>query len=175
MPAKQTQATQDPIQSRFAPLNVRCTQQRRVVFEALCATRSHPTAEQLHDQLQGGHVALSLATVYNTLEKFCAVGLAHKLPPSGGRRPGGGSSRYDATVHDHLHVRCPRTGEITDVPDRLSREVLDRIGPDLLGRIESEIGMKIEHVHVELVGSRGARSAATSGTRRRPRHRRTRP
>ncbi len=58
----------------FAENNIRCTTQRRALYEALVATDSHPTAEELYRMVKPTTSRLSRATVYNTLETLCGVG-----------------------------------------------------------------------------------------------------
>lgn len=134
----------------FNARGLRCTRQRRAVYEALRSTTAHPTAEELY-HLVGDRVnGLSLATVYNTLEALCSVGLAQKLPSHGPH--GNGSARFDATVEDHLHLRDARTGQVADVPAHLSRALLDRLPRKVLDEIESRLGFRIKQVQIELIG-----------------------
>jgi len=99
---------------------LRMTSQRKAIYAALCATDTHPTAEELffavHAQLPG----VSLATVYNTLEMLVACGLASRLT---GER----SARYDASCHPHAHARCRKCGAITDLPCHDTAAVLQHL------------------------------------------------
>jgi Fe2+ or Zn2+ uptake regulation protein len=136
----------EPIQGLFAAHGLRCTRQRKALYEALAATHAHPTADQLYQQVVKEEGDISLATVYNTLEAFCRAGLAQKLVGKGG------SARYDATVSNHLHVRDQSTGTVADVPEDLSREVLKHIPAAVMQQLESKLGFKIQQVQIELVG-----------------------
>ncbi|MEO0963945.1 MAG: transcriptional repressor [Planctomycetota bacterium] len=133
---------------RLATAGLRGTRQRLAVYDALEAARSHPTADELHALLveQEPDRAVSLATVYNTLEAFCRVGLAQKLP---GRH---GSTRYDIPRNQHLHLKDRLTGDITDVPDHLSQAILSRLSPQALAEIERDLGFRIERIELNLVG-----------------------
>ena len=137
-----------PTDRLFAATGLRCTKQRKALYEALAASRSHPTADELFRQVNPRVDGLSLATVYNTLEAFCQAGLVQKLPGAGTN----GSARYDAVRGDHLHVRCQSSGAVADVPRDLSQQVLQRIPPDLLQELESRLGFRIDQVQIELVG-----------------------
>ncbi|QDU32657.1 Peroxide-responsive repressor PerR [Poriferisphaera corsica] len=133
----------------FSRHGLRCTKQRVALYEALQEARTHPTADELYRSLCDHVPAMSLATVYNTLEAFCDVGLAHKMPGTGVN----GSARYDADRGDeHLHVRCRVSGKISDIPDDMSRKILDAIPEELLEQIEQQMGYKIDQVRIELVG-----------------------
>ena len=138
--------TKEPVQQVFASHGLRCTRQRRFLYQALSATRTHPTADELHHSLNGQMKDVSLATVYNTLEAFCEAGLAQKLPNNGG------SARYDAATHNHLHMRDQNTGTVADAPDGLSQRLLDKLPAEVLRQLEQQAGFKIHQVQIELIG-----------------------
>lgn len=121
------------------------------VYQALAATKSHPTAEQLHRTIQAATPGISLATVYNTLEALFNAGLVRKLAMRDG------PARYDADVSNHLHVTTT-SGEVMDLPDDLSREVMNALASDLKDRIEMRLGAGVEQISVEFLGQ--PRSAA---------------
>ncbi|MEM6333695.1 MAG: transcriptional repressor [Planctomycetota bacterium] len=133
--------------ARFAAVGLRCTRQRRAVYDALAASRAHPTADELHRALAhqpGDRVAL--ATVYNALEALCHAGLVQKLPGDHG------STRYDVPRNQHAHIKDQHTGHIADVPDHLSKAILDSLDPHTLQRLESELGFEVERIELNLVG-----------------------
>ncbi len=134
------------IQDLFSRHKLRCTSQRKGLYKALAANTGHPTAEQLYYEVSGHIPGMSLATVYNTLEAFCSAHLAQKLPGQGG------STRYDACVHNHLHTRCEKSGAVHDVPDELGQKMLKGLPRTLLRQIEKEMGFSIDYVRIELVG-----------------------
>jgi Fe2+ or Zn2+ uptake regulation protein len=134
------------IQDLFAKRGLRCTKQRLALYEALVSSDLHPTANELYQQVYEGMPSLSLATVYNTLEAFCRAGLAQKLPGTNG------SARYDASMENHLYLRCEKTGRVADVPDDLSQKLLAHIPDKTLSEIEGILGFKINQVQIELVG-----------------------
>ena len=138
----------DQLQLSFSEHGLRCTRQRRAIYNALSANRDHPTADDLYRQVKSGDDKLSLATVYNTLEAFCSAGLAYKLSGCGCN----GSTRYDAGGDDHMHLRCRKTGHITDVPEDLGKRILDHIPADLLAELQNRTGFKVNKVQLDLVG-----------------------
>ncbi|MFG0328557.1 MAG: Fur family transcriptional regulator [Phycisphaerales bacterium] len=139
----------EEVRKLFAERGLRCTKQRLAIYRALAATRSHPTAEELHDIVQHDARGLSLATVYNTLEALCDAGLCRRLPVTRG------SSRYDADLHPHLHVVDRESGRYIDVPDDLGRELLEQIRPEVLEQIEHRLGVRIDRVSLNLLGAVG--------------------
>lgn len=138
--------TTDQIQQLFSRHRLRCTRQRRALYEALISTRSHPTADQLFQKVAQSEQDISLATVYNTLEAFCRAGLAQKLL---GR---GGSTRYDAATHNHLHLRDAQSDTVSDVPDSIGNRILKNIPQHVLTDLEKELGFRITQLQIELVG-----------------------
>lgn len=148
----------EQIHKLFSVRGLRCTRQRLAIYQALAATQKHPTAEELFRLVSNRIRGLSLATVYNTVEAFCHVGLALKLPGcsavagNNGHRKGNGPARYDAAVENHIHLRCLNTGCVADLPDELGRLLLSQIDADLLRQVEQQMGFKLERVHIELLG-----------------------
>lgn len=130
----------------FRERGLRCTRQREAIFRVLEASRSHPSAEELFEQVRGDCPRLSLATVYNTLDVLCEAGLCLKLPVKGG------SVRYDADLHPHLHVVDEETGQFVDVPEDLGKKLLAHLPTKLLAAVEQRLGMRISHVSLELFG-----------------------
>jgi Fur family peroxide stress response transcriptional regulator len=117
---------------------LRCTRQREVIYEALAATKSHPTAEELFHSVRPLEPGLSLATVYNTLDALSACGLVRRLPcPSGS-----GACRFDAVTQDHVHISLG-DGRIMDAPDDLSGRLLGSIPPAVIAELEQRLGVRV--------------------------------
>ncbi len=138
----------EELQTSFAEHGLRCTRQRRAIYRALSSCHSHPTADELYKMVKASDDKLSLATVYNTLEALCNAGLAFKITGCCGN----GSTRYDAGREDHLHLRCDRTGQITDVPDDLGKRILEHIPDELLAELQTRTGFKVNRVQLDLLG-----------------------
>lgn len=79
------------------------------------------TAEQVFMKMKRQYPSIVMATVYNTLNSLCAVGLIRRVNIE--VQP----DRYDRTVrHDHLICRCYEKLKdifIADLTDRLKREI----------------------------------------------------
>lgn len=90
---------------------LRPTRQRlalaRLLFEG---GNRHVTAEQLHREATEGGVKVSLATVYNALNQFTAVGLLREVAVEAGR------SYFDTNTEAHHHFFNDDTGELFDIP-----------------------------------------------------------
>lgn len=96
----------------------RQTRQRRLVYEAVAATDTHPTAEWVYNQVRRDMPRVSLGTVYRNLQLLVADG---KLKAwSRGR-----TTRYDADVAPHDHFVCRDCGLLLDIeraPEAISSE-----------------------------------------------------
>lgn len=137
------------IRETFGRRGLRWTRQREQIFAALAATQSHPTAEELHLTVHDDCPAMSLATVYNTLEVFTRLGLCRRISN------GGGSCRYDMETTDHVHVTL-EDGRILDLPSDLSHRLMECLPDSVLKEVEERMGVRLSRVSVDL----GAQAAA---------------
>lgn len=132
----------------FEAHGLRCTRQRTLVFETLRSTASHPTADELYQRCSEQMPGLSLATVYNALEKLVEVGLVQKLPGMGVN----GSARYDAIIDDHPHARCTRSGRVADLPEEVADKIVRNIPKKLIRELEQQLGFRVDRIQIELLG-----------------------
>lgn len=97
------------------------TPQRLAIYSVLAATRSHPSAEMIFNELQPHYPTMSLATVYKTIEILKEIGLVQIL------NVGEDSFRYDARTHNHPHIRCMKCGRVDDLEDIDSNEFIGHV------------------------------------------------
>lgn len=71
----------------------------------------HVTAEELHSEAERAGQRVSLATVYNTLNHFRAVGLLREITV------GPGQSWFDTNLRPHFHLFDEDLGQLSDLPD----------------------------------------------------------
>lgn len=71
----------------------------------------HVTAEQLHDEAQSVNLAVSLATVYNSLHQFTAAGLLREVVVEPGR------SYFDTNTSNHHHFYMEDDATLQDIPE----------------------------------------------------------
>jgi Fur family peroxide stress response transcriptional regulator len=111
---------------------LRVTPQRLAVYQLLAETESHPTAQAIHEALRVQYPSLSLATVYNTLEKLVETGVINALGEAGD-----GAVHYDADTRPHINLACVSCHRVIDLPSQsvqaLDREVASSSGYRLLG------------------------------------------
>lgn len=111
---------------------LRLTAQRRVICRYLASTETHPTAQEIYEELKPTFPSLSLATVYNTLEALVELGAVHALGDAGDN-----ATHYDADIEPHLNLACVRCHRIIDLPlaqlSALEEEARRRTGYRMLG------------------------------------------
>lgn len=94
------------------------TPQRMAVWDFLCGTTVHPTADMVFKALRPAYPGLSFDTVNRTLITFAEKGLVNILPGDGDPR------RYDADMSDHHHFRCIGCGKVFDTFDERLNDVV---------------------------------------------------
>ena len=70
----------------------------------------HVTAEKLYDEATGARVAISLATVYNTLHQFTLAGLLREIAVDGSK------TYFDTNVSEHHHFLVEDSHVLFDIP-----------------------------------------------------------
>ncbi len=96
---------------RLRAAGLRPTRQRLALARLLFENGDrHVTAEALHGEALTGHIRVSLATVYNTLHQFTAVGLLREVVVEPGR------SYFDTNIDDHHHFFSESAGTLQDIP-----------------------------------------------------------
>jgi Fur family peroxide stress response transcriptional regulator len=117
----------------------RITPQRLCILRALLELDTHPSAEEIYDQVRLVSPTTSLATIYKTLDTLRDMGEVLEIQPGDGRQ------HYDGVRPQfHPHVICTRCGEIRDV------EIAGLTG--LPGQAQSVSGYEIHAQRVEFYG-----------------------
>lgn len=99
------------IRRKLQTAGLRPTRQRVALAELLFAKGDrHLAAEDLHGEAVDIGVAVSLATVYNTLHQFTDAGMLRILSVEGSR------TYFDTNTSDHHHFYIEDDGEVVDVP-----------------------------------------------------------
>lgn len=98
--------------------HMRVTPQRLAVLEAV-QTLSHPDADEVYQYVVRLQPALSLATVYNTIDKLVQEGIVAVVYVDGRRH-------YDLRTDSHYHLQCMRCRKLEDIIPKQDpvREVL---------------------------------------------------
>lgn len=99
----------------------RFTEQRAAIFRYLAHTDVHPTADEVFLAVRQDLPALSLATVYKSLETLVGCGLAVKLSYADN------SARYDGRTDPHHHARCVSCERVLDLPGEISSREIEAL------------------------------------------------
>lgn len=98
------------IEQRVRKAGLRPTRQRLALAELLFAKGDrHLSAEELHEEAQEAGVAVSLATVYNSLHQFTDAGLLRILAVEGAR------TYFDTNTSDHHHFFVEDENRLVDI------------------------------------------------------------
>lgn len=84
----------------------RYSRQRELIYQAVLASREHPTAEMVYSALKPQHPNLSLGTVYRNLNLLAQEGKLVRMPFP--------VERYDAHTRPHTHFCCRSCGGVFD-------------------------------------------------------------
>ena len=82
---------------------------RRRIWDFMSQTNSHPTVDQIYQELSHEIPTLSKTTVYNTLSLFLEKEMVKDIPGEDG-------VRYERKDHFHGHLQCSQCGAVVDVP-----------------------------------------------------------
>ena len=91
------------------PTRTRETRQRRVVYDTIKKTHSHPTADWVFEQVRAEVPKISLGTVYRNLSVLKSEGVIREIYGMDRR------AHYDADLSPHAHFICTDCGQIWDV------------------------------------------------------------
>ena len=90
---------------------IRHSDVRDRIYEYLCGTKAHPSANTIYNDLKPSIPKLSLGTVYTNLKFFEEHGQAIRVANVNG------FERYDANCEDHVHLVCDKCGAVIDIMD----------------------------------------------------------
>lgn len=122
------------VETKVREAGLRPTRQRLSLASLLFAKGDrHLTAEELHEEAQGAGVAVSLATVYNTLHQFTDAGILRILAVEGSR------TYFDTNTSDHHHFYVEGENKVLDIAS----------GPVMVTNVpEPPEGMEIANIDI---------------------------
>ena len=113
----------------------RYSRQRERIYQAVHASREHPSAQMVYDLLREELPRLSLGTVYRNLHQMAQEGMLQELE--------GPTARFDACLAPHAHIRCTSCGRVMDL------SALEEPAPV---RSAAEAGWQVERYSLMLEG-----------------------
>ena len=131
------------IEEMLREKRIKVTPQRMAVYAVLRETRRHPNVEMIYQKLKPNYPAMSLATVYKTVDVLNKVGLIQEL------NVGEGGLRYDAMIKPHPHVYCEKCSQVNDVEDFSMEDFQDE---SLIKQMQDATGYELSSVQLYFYG-----------------------
>lgn len=100
--------TLDDLKNKLKEKNIRLSHQRLKILEYLYNNRTHPTVEEIYNDLYEEIPTLSKTTIYNTLNTLVDINLIKALNIESNE------TRYDISTDNHGHFKCESCGKIFD-------------------------------------------------------------
>ena len=112
---------------------------RNSIYEYLCGTKEHPSAEMIYNNLKDDNPNLSLGTVYRNLKQLEELGRIIRVTNVNNHE------RYDANCEDHVHFMCERCGRVIDI---MEANILQATAACNLS-----VGAKIKRIQIVIDGT----------------------
>lgn len=106
------------------------SRKREAIYNSICTSGSHPTAEAVYSELKPGYPDLSLGTVYRNIALFKQEGKIVSVGVVGGQE------RLDGNTAPHPHFICLSCGAVYDIPGGTQGDELNR-------RVEAQTGFEV--------------------------------
>ena len=113
---------------------------RNAIYECLCRSKAHPSAETIYTELKLEIPDLSLGTVYRNLNLFKEQGLAVSVATVNG------VERFDGNVEPHVHFICNDCSAVIDMEELAVPQALTSAA-------EKSIGGRIDECQLSFTGS----------------------
>ncbi|MDX2413580.1 MAG: transcriptional repressor [Bacteroidales bacterium] len=101
----------EKIREKLVSKDLKVTPQRVMVYEALIASREHPTAEKICEVVRKTNPNIAIGTIYNILDTFVEKALVNRVKTDREKM------RYDAFLENHHHLYDVESEKITDLYD----------------------------------------------------------
>lgn len=137
---------------------LKLTPQRRLIIEILSRDRSHPTVDDVYQQVLAIMPEVSRTTVYNTIREMAFLGEIEEV-----QNFDGGGARYDTSVGNHHHFFCLSCRSLIDVDVNLPDE--EEFSRDLEGFEVSRALLTLYGRCPYCVNKEGAGSVRAAGNR----------
>lgn len=117
----------------------RFSRKRQAIYDCLCSTDCHPTADWIYAQLHPVYPDLSLGTVYRNLAQLKDAGKIVSLGVFDGHE------HYDGRITPHGHIICTGCRAILNVLDVTPP-------PEQIAAVEQATGCRITAASINFTG-----------------------
>ena len=118
----------------------RFSKKRQAIYDALFASREHPSAEWVYQTLKPEYPDLSLGTVYRNLTLFREQGLVRSVGVVDGHE------RFDADTSDHTHFVCTCCHALIDIPAITAGKAVE-------AQVGETYGFRVDHHDLTVYGT----------------------
>lgn len=116
----------------------RRTAARQAIVEAVLASGTHLTADEIARRVQRRFPSVNISTVYRTLEALEGVGVIDHV------HLGHGRAIYHLADEVHQHLVCERCEQVEELPaDKLRT---------FIGMLDRDFGFEVDRGHFAIVG-----------------------
>ncbi|MCR4789938.1 MAG: transcriptional repressor [Treponemataceae bacterium] len=102
-------------------MQVRNTNQRKLILDLMTDNYSHPTADEIYEAARKLDPHISRGTVYRNLNFLAESGSILKISVPDG------ADHFDSTLKPHYHFHCEKCGRMYDVPQSIKLEMSNAI------------------------------------------------
>lgn len=95
-------------------MQVRNSNQRKIILEIMKDNYTHPTADEIYEKARAIDSHISRGTVYRNLGFLSETGEILKISVPNG------SDHYDCRLNEHYHFCCRNCGKMYDVPGTIN-------------------------------------------------------
>ena len=97
------------------------SRQREAILDILKKSYSHPTADEIYNDVKIELPNISLGTVYRNLDELVKSGIIKKIPTTS-------KDRFDYMKSNHCHAICSECGHVHDIEINFnSDEIMNEI------------------------------------------------
>ncbi len=124
----------------------RNTVQQSIICDTVKSMTTHPSPDEVYNEVHKEHPTIGRATVYRVLNKLADKGEIKKVSIPGA------ADRFDFRTDDHIHMRCRCCNKVFDAELEGSRELLEQISTILANQSDKPSGFSSEGAHISFYG-----------------------
>jgi|TARA_B100002019_G_scaffold146621_1_gene126326 Fe2+ or Zn2+ uptake regulation protein len=116
---------------------VRYSYQREIILDIVRSTKTHPTAEWIHNKAQKKIKAISLGTVYRNLGLLENLGKIQTVKDNN-------VVRYDCNIEPHNHLKCKICDTLIDIP--VANEAMKK-------NVKTKYNFDVDDINITFIGT----------------------
>lgn len=124
----------------------RNTIQQDIICDTVKSMTTHPSPDEVYNEVHKKHPTIGRATVYRVLNKLADKGEIKKvsIPDA--------ADRFDFRTDDHIHMRCRCCNRVFDAEFKGSKNLLSQISSMLTSENDQLDGFSSEGAHISFYG-----------------------